>query len=44
MQYVVVKHLCHLCLGGKLSNRQYRNGNRLHEQAGKPWNKDVKKV
>ena len=30
--------------GGKRSNRQYRNGNRLHEQAGKPWNKDAKKV
>ena len=44
LKYVVVNQLCHLCRGGKRSNRQYRNGNRLHEQAGKPWNKDVKKV
>jgi len=26
------------------SSRQYRNGNRLHEQAKKPWNKDVTKI
>jgi len=44
LQYVIVTHLCHLCLGGKRSNRQYRNGNRLHEQASKPWNKDIKKI